>query len=118
MAYISFQHYNPAAHSGKERPLYNIPSSMNDKYVIIADQSHLRIFQETIGLDMPPLYPIAMHDLPEGKGSYTERDSDMAARFPASQGRRGMSIDERLPMKEERERHISRKIADLINASC
>jgi leucyl aminopeptidase len=42
----------------------------------------------------------------------------MAARFPASQGRRGMSIDERLPMKEERERRISRKIADLINASC
>ncbi len=100
---------------------------MNEHFIVTIDRGHLRIYSEsrepgqTTRLEL-----VEAMDFPEGKKSYTANDSDMAGRFNSSKhqtgapgapggimgGRSGMSIDERLPMKEEVERRNVRVIAE------
>lgn len=55
-------------------------------------------------------------DLLEGQGNYWDRDTDQAGRFQGSKGRpNGMSIDERLPMQEERQRRVIDQVAETID---
>jgi len=55
-------------------------------------------------------------DLVDGKGSYADQNTDQAGRFPGSKGRpAGMSIDERLPMQEERERRLAQELANRLD---
>ncbi len=80
--------------------------AMNEHYVVTLDRGHLRIYAEQQDAGQTPrLEIVEAMDFPQGKHSYTDRQSDQAGRFPGSQGRSGgMSIDERLPMKREEER--------------
>lgn len=104
---------------------------MSDHYIVTADHAHLRIFAERRppGQQSPALEQVEAMDFPQGKYSYTDRDTDMAGRFPASRrqapgpgnpapglGRSGMSIDERLPMEREEERRRVKEIAAEIDA--
>jgi len=87
---------------------------MSDHYIVTSDRGHLRIFAETRppGQRTPRLETVAALDFPGGIHDYTDRDTDVAGRFPGAGGRgRGMSIDERLPMKREEERRSVRLIA-------
>lgn len=79
---------------------------MNDHYVVTLDRGHLRIYAEHQEPGQTPrLSIVEAMDFPQGKQSYTDRQSDQAGRFPGSKGRPGgMSIDERLPMQREEER--------------
>ena len=92
---------------------------MNQHFVITLDRGHLRIYTEiTAPGQTPHLEIVEAMDFPQGKRSYTDRDTDQAGRFQGSKhqarapgapggapaARTGMSIDERLPMKEEEER--------------
>jgi hypothetical protein len=92
---------------------------MNQHFVITLDRGHLKIYREiTAPGQTPHLEVVNAMDFPQGRRSYTDRDTDQAGRFQSSKrqaggasapgsgpsGRTGMSIDERLPMKEEEER--------------
>jgi hypothetical protein len=99
---------------------------MNEHFLVAADHGHLRIFAErrAAGQSTPALEEIDALDFPAGKTSYTERDTDMAGRFPGAKsqgggsgapghvGRTGMSVDERLPMQREEER---RRVNDIVD---
>jgi len=100
---------------------------MNENFVVTLDRGHLRIYSEQREPGQTPRLDIVeAMDFPEGKKSYTSNDSDQAGRFQSSRhqsgapgapggamgGRTGMSIDERLPMKEEVERRNVRVIAE------
>jgi len=97
---------------------------MNENFVVTLDRGHLRIYAEQREPGQTPRLDIVeAMDFPEGKKSYTANDSDQAGRFQSSNhqsgapgapagGRTGMSIDERLPMKEEVERRNVRVIAE------
>jgi hypothetical protein len=101
---------------------------MREHYVITADNGHLRIFVERTspGQRTPALDQIEAMDFPQGKKSYTDRDTDMAGRFSSSKhqgpgpgaptARTGMSIDERLPMQREESRRRAREIAAEIDS--
>src|SRR5690349_4658971 len=92
---------------------------MAQKFIIAVDRAHLRIYRysQQPGQFTPSIQPVDSLDIPEGHDSYTDNDSDMAGRFPGSRGRSGgMSIDERLPMKEEHMRTIVEQLADRITA--
>ncbi len=63
-------------------------------------------------------------DFPAGRNSYTDRETDMAGRFPTSKNQSiggstgaltGMSTDERLPMQREEERRRARELADEVD---
>ena len=87
---------------------------MAEKYFAIVDHRHVRIYrEETAPGQMTPRLAVAYAvDLVDGRGNYWASDTDQAGRFPGSKGRpAGMSIDERLPMQEERERRIADQIA-------
>ncbi|MFT3784427.1 MAG: host attachment protein [Nibricoccus sp.] len=89
---------------------------MNERFIVVADKGHLKIYQEPSDPQKPSLLDVFSVDFPEGKEDYFEGDSAPAGRFPGSKGRPdGMSIDERLPMKEEHERRIVKLISDQIN---
>lgn len=92
---------------------------MSEHYIVTLDRGHLRIYAETNAPGQTPhLEIVEAMDFPQGKHSYTDRETDMAGRFNSSKhqsaapgapggnqaGRTGMSIDERLPMKREEER--------------
>lgn len=85
-----------------------------DTFLILLDRAHLRVFRATHGA------PEEIHsaDLPGGRRSYTDNDTDRAGSFSGSRtkgARAGAaSIDERLPMQEEQERRLARDAADLI----
>jgi hypothetical protein len=97
---------------------------MSERYIVTLDQAHLRIYQERHppGQHSPALEQVEAMDFPAGKQSYTDRESDMAGRFPSSKNqsigpgtpmgaRTGMSIDERLPMQREEARRRARELA-------
>jgi len=101
---------------------------MNEHFLVAADYGRLRIYAErgAAGQTTPALEEIDALDFPAGKTSYTERDTDMAGRFPGAKtqsggagapenaGRTGMSVDERLPMQREEERRRAKDITDRI----
>lgn len=101
---------------------------MRDHYVVTADHGHLRIYVQRSepGQRTPALDQIEAMDFPQGKRSYTSRETDMAGRFPSSKQqaagpgnptvRTGMSIDERLPMQREESRRRAREIAAEIDS--
>ena len=101
---------------------------MREHYVITADQGHLRIYAERSapGQKAPALDQVEAMDFPQGKRSYSDRETDMAGRFASSKhqgpapgsptARTGMSIDERLPMQREESRRRAREIAAEIDA--
>ncbi len=100
---------------------------MNENFVVTVDRGHLRIYAEHRAPGQTPrLDLVEAMDFPQGKKSYTANDTDVAGRFNSSKhqsgapgmpggimgGRSGMSIDERLPMKEEVERRNVKVIAE------
>lgn len=101
---------------------------MNEHYIVTADHGHLRVYleQQDVGQSTPRMQPVEAMDFPQGKQSYTDRDTDMAGRFNSSRnqgagvgnpaGRTGMSIDERLPMELEEARRRVRDLAAELNA--
>lgn len=101
---------------------------MPDHYVVTVDHGHLRIYIERSapGQRTPALDQVEAMDFPLGKKSYTERETDMAGRFPNSKRqssgpgnpvmRNGMSIDERLPMQREEARRRAKELAAEIDA--
>ena len=101
---------------------------MSEHYVVTVDHGHLRIYverrppgQQTTALDQ-----VESMDFPQGKRSYTDRDTDMAGRFASSKHqaagagnpavRTGMSIDQRLPMQREESRRRAKELAAEIDA--
>lgn len=103
---------------------------MNENFIVTVDRGHLRIYKEhTEPGQTPRLDIVEAMDFPQGKKSYTANDTDMAGRFQSSKhqtgspgapggmmgGRTGMSIDERLPMKEETERRNVQTIAQEVD---
>jgi hypothetical protein len=104
---------------------------MSEHYIVTLDHGHLRIYEERHppGQQSPALHQVEAMDFPQGKKSYTDRDSDMAGRFPSSKhqapgpgspmggvARTGMSIDERLPMQREEERRRAKELAEEVDA--
>ncbi len=92
---------------------------MNDEhYVIALDQGHLRIYAERRDPNQhkPGLELAASMDFPDGKRPYFAHDTSPQGRFPGAGengGSRqpGMSIDERLPMKEEAKTRMAKLLA-------
>ena len=103
---------------------------MSEHYIVTLDHGHLRIYAErrAPGQFNPSLEQVEAMDFPQGKHSYTDRDTDMAGRFGSSKhqsagqgapgqadysatGRSGMSIDERLPMQREESRRRAKELA-------
>jgi hypothetical protein len=94
---------------------------MSDHYIVALDQGHLRIYLERRGPSQftPGLEAVESKDFPAGREAYTDRDTDMAGRFQGSSGRAGanggsrggMSIDERLPMKNETNKRRAEQLA-------
>jgi hypothetical protein len=98
---------------------------MSEHYIVTLDHGHLRIFLERHepGQVTPGLEPVESMDFPAGRKNYSDRDTDMAGRFPASgipgqgdTGQRGMSIDERLPMQREENRRRVRELASVVES--
>jgi hypothetical protein len=103
-------------------------TDMSEHYFVAADHGHLRVYleQQSPGQNTPGVQAVEAMDFPQGKQSYTERDTDMAGRFNSSRHqspgpgqptqRTGMSIDERLPMELEESRRRVRDLAAELNA--
>jgi Protein required for attachment to host cells len=93
---------------------------MPEKLIVIIDHRHFKIFSENRepGQLTPNLTLIDSLEVVDGHGSYADTSTDMAGRFPGSKGRApyGMSIDERLPMKEEQQRRIIEEISTRLDA--
>ncbi len=106
---------------------------MSEHFIITADAGHLRIYAERQepGQYTPGVQEVESVDFPQGRKSYTDRETDVAGRFQSSKhqsaapgapagasaaGRSGMSIDERLPMKREEGRRRARDLASEIDA--
>jgi hypothetical protein len=99
---------------------------MSERYIVTLDHGHLRIFEERHppGQLSPALMQVEAMDFPAGRHSYTDRETDMAGRFPTSKNqsiggatgaRTGMSIDERLPMQREEARRRARELANEVD---
>lgn len=88
---------------------------MNTLYVAI-DRSRLRVYQ-AIASELPKgngsWKVLASEDFPDGRTAYADATTDAAGRFPTAQGP-GMSIDERLPLKEEHERRVVAGVASAL----
>jgi hypothetical protein len=88
---------------------------MSPLYVAI-DRSRLRVYQASAG-ELPDgngsWTVLASEDFPEGRTAYADATSDAAGRFPTAQGT-GMSIDERLPLKEEHEKRVVAEVASAL----
>src|SRR5688500_3251622 len=103
---------------------------MNEHYIVAVDHGHLRIYAErrSPGRKTPGLEQVQAMDFPAGRHSYSDRDTDMAGRFPSAKrqsagaggpgnvGHVGMSIDERWPMKREEARRRAKELAAEIEA--
>ncbi len=84
-----------------------------ERVLVVVNRGHVRIY--STDSEAPEL--AAGFDLPGGERDYTDNDTDQAGRFPGA-GSRGMSpggsIDERLPMQEERLRRLAKEAAQYI----
>lgn len=101
---------------------------MREHYIVTVDHDHLRIYIErnSPGQRVPALDQVEALDFPQGKKSYSQRETDMAGRFASSKhqqsapgsptARTGMSIDERLPMQREEMRRRAKALAAEIDA--
>ena len=103
---------------------------MSEHYIVTLDHGHLRIYAERMppGQYTPALQQVEAMDFPLGKHSPSDRDTDMAGRFPGAKkqssgvggpgkvGPTGMSIDERLPMQREESRRRAKELAAEIDA--
>lgn len=92
---------------------------MAHKYIIAADRAHLRIYRysQQPGQFTPSIQPVDAYDIPESTPSYVDSESDMASRYPVSKGRTsGMSMDERLPLADERDHEVIGQLAQRITA--
>ncbi|HEU5078254.1 MAG TPA: host attachment protein [Opitutaceae bacterium] len=101
---------------------------MSEHYVILADDGHLKILQQrkSPGQISASLTQVDALDFPHGIQSYAEENTDVAGRFQGSRNasrasgsptaRTGMSIDERLPMKNEEQRRHAADVAGRIEA--
>jgi hypothetical protein len=102
---------------------------MNEHFLIAADGSHLRIYTRYAapGQRTPRREQVYAADFPADIKRYTRHDTDQAGRFQSSQsqaagpgtnttGRTGMSIDERLPMREETEARRAHDLAAQIES--
>lgn len=100
---------------------------MSEHYIVAVDHGHLRIYAERMapGQFTPTLVPVEAMDFPAGKKGYTDRETDMAGRFPGAGGRvagapgaahSGMSIDERMPMRREEDRRRARELASVLES--
>lgn len=90
---------------------------MNERYVVAVNRGSIRIYQheQPPGQMTPGYRPVQSLDVPAGRMSYNQNDTDQAGRFPSNpqQGGnyRGMSIDERLPMQRENEKRVIEDVA-------
>ena len=99
---------------------------MSEHYIVTLDAGHLRIYSEQreAGQFTPSLQQVEAMDFPAGRQNCTDRDTDMAGRFPSSKRQAagpgpilgGMSIDERLPMQREEERRRAKELAAELDA--
>lgn len=96
------------------------PTSEAPHFVVVLDSAHVRIFraEDTFGPSRMQLKLEQSIDLPMGKRPYTSAESDQAGQFPGLRGtpgdvaaHAGGSIDERLPMQEERDRRVIDELA-------
>jgi len=90
---------------------------MRDTLYVVIDRSRVRVYRHAAAV--PPATRtgpqlVESIDCPEGRAAYFSRDSDAAGRFPSTRGP-GMSIDERLPMKEEHERRVAGEIVSQLD---
>jgi hypothetical protein len=96
-------------HGDNRQPGVAVPP---DHYMAVVDRAHLRIYQvrEPQGGGSTQFELAEAFDLIAGHQQYTDRDTDMAGRFPGGSGRQQTSgagtIDERLPMQAEHERRV------------
>lgn len=104
-------HSNPPGHA--------IPQNDgNPHFVVLLDRGHLRIYsaEHPVGVRETRYVAVDAVDFTDGMKSYSSNDSDQAGRFPGSKGRpAGMSIDERLPMRTERDAKLADQMAERIN---
>lgn len=88
-----------------------------DHYMAVIDRAHLRIYRVyTPRAGGSTQFELTeSFDLAAGHQQYTDRDTDMAGRFPGGSGRQqgsgGGTIDERLPMQAEHERRLVAELA-------
>lgn len=107
----------PVLACGMKPSVYSPPASglaTADRYVILADRSHLKVYQESAlpTQQTPTMTLINAVDFPSGRADYTDRESDKASQFPRSKvAPGGGSNDERLPMQRERDERIAEEIA-------
>ena len=90
---------------------------MSEHYIVTLDQGHLKIYAERRGLGQytPGLEEVQAMDFPSGKRPYFANESAPAGRFPGLPGRQpNMSIDERLPMKNEADRRRAEQLAEQV----
>jgi hypothetical protein len=101
---------------------------MSEHFLIAVDGSHLRIFTDraAAGQWTATREQVYARDFAADIKRYARNDTDQAGRFQSSKGqgagsgkpaeRAGMSVDERLPMREENEARRARALADEIEA--
>jgi hypothetical protein len=93
------------------------PAESPEHFLVLLDRGHLRIFRAESSDTTSSSVPHLVHalDAPGGRESYVAGKSDQAGRFPGSRSQRirgatahGGTNDERLPMREERDRRTER----------
>lgn len=117
----------PAARTTK-----NGPAADAEHYIVLLDRAHMRIYRADAAgpaqTGVPQL--VSALDEPAGRQSYVANDSDSAGQFPGARKSRrttgtpgaahataaGGTNDERLPMKEERDRRLAQDWAGRIAA--
>ncbi len=89
---------------------------MPPRYLITVAERQFRVHElaSAPGQSSPTVRQIESLEFVPAKGSYTDRDTDQAGRFPHTANRPGMSIDERLPMQEEQHRRAVDWLAEQI----
>jgi hypothetical protein len=108
-----------AATGGGDVSASNRERAPTTHFVVTLNRAHLRIYRaETGGAANEGALKLEQAvDLPEGKASYTARDTDQAGRFGSPLGGpAGASIDERLPMQEEHDRRLADELAAQVEA--
>jgi hypothetical protein len=88
---------------------------MRPHYVVVLNRSQLLVYRESLepGSTMPHCQLVEAADFPSAHEQYTDRDADMAGRFPRGADNGG-NIDERLPMQEEFQRRQAATIAQTL----
>jgi hypothetical protein len=75
---------------------------MSPHYIVVLNRSQLLVYREDAAPGRSEHHCVLVEaaDFPASHESYTDRDSDLAGRFPRGADN-NMNIDERLPMQEE-----------------